>query len=75
MKDDELIKSLQMLTRYEKKLSSLSWNFLRGIFYGFGFFIGSAILAGVLILILSKIEGWAYVGNYVHNIMELIRQN
>lgn len=72
--DDEIKFYIKRLARYERKLSSLSWNFWRGVVYGLGFFIGSAILAAVLIYILSKVEiRWA--GQYVDDIIEILKNN
>lgn len=71
MIDDELKYYTKQLARYERNLASLSWNFWRGVIYGFGFFIGSAILAAVLIYVLSKIQGWAYIGDVIKQIIEI----
>lgn len=71
MADEELIYHIKKLEKYEGKLSSLWWNFWRGIVYGLGFFIGSALLAAVLIYVLSKIQGWAFIGDYIKKILEI----
>ncbi len=68
--DEELKKSIRDLVRYNRKLSSVWWTFLRGILYGLGFFIGSAVLAAVLIYIFTKLEGWGLIGDSIHNIFE-----
>jgi hypothetical protein len=75
MFDEELVKHIKFLEKYERKLSSLWWNFWRGIVYGLGFFIGSALLAAVIIYIMSKISGWAYIGHYVHEIIQIVNKN
>ncbi len=73
--DDDLKYYTRQLARYERKLSSLSWNFWRGVVYGLGFFIGSAILAALLIYILSGIEGWGNIGKFVHDIIQILKNN
>lgn len=72
--DNEHIYATKTLTESIKKSNSLWWSLLRGIFYGFGFFIGSAILAAAVIYVLSKIQGWAYIGDAVKKILEISGQ-
>lgn len=69
--DKEYREALISIAKNEKKLASLKWNFFRGVIYGLGFFIGSALLAAVLIYILSKIQGWAYIGDFVKQIIDI----
>lgn len=54
------------------KSNNLWWAMFRGIFYGFGFFIGSAILAAALIYVSSKIQGWAYIGDFVEKFIDIV---
>lgn len=70
MDDQELKKALVDMAKAQKKLSSLWLTFCRGVFYGLGFFIGSAILATVVIYILSKLEGWGTIGSFIQNIVD-----
>jgi hypothetical protein len=72
MNDEELRKSIIVLTKYERKLSSLHHSFWRGVFYGFGFFIGSAILAGLFIWVLSHIGGDTYFGRLIERIVDIV---
>ena len=65
----QLNESIKRLTAVTEKSASVRWAFLRGIFYGLGFFIGSAILAAGVIYILSKLQGWGFIGNFVEAIM------
>jgi len=69
MTDEELKKTLLDMAKSQKKAASLWWNFLRGVFYGLGFFIGSAILAAAIIYILSKLEGWDIFGGSIEQII------
>ena len=73
--DDELKFYIKRLAKYERKLSSLSWNFWRGVVYGLGFFIGSAILAAVLIYVLSRIQGWGWIGQAGQDIINIMKNN
>lgn len=73
--EKELKKELANLNLALHRSNSLGWSLLRGIFYGFGVFVGSALLVGLLLFILSRIEGWAYIGRYAHNILELLSQS
>lgn len=72
--EDELKVEIRKLTNALKVSNSFWHSFIKSIINGFGFFIGSAILVAALLYILSHIEGWAYIGRYAHNIMEVMRQ-
>lgn len=63
--DQSLKESIDALVKYNKKLSSVWWTFLRGILYGLGFFIGSAILAAATIYVLSKIDFFKGVADFI----------
>ena len=67
----ELNSDIKKLTKVVNKSNSLWLAFFRGIFYGLGFFIGSAILAAVLIYILSRLQGWAYIGDVIQKILNI----
>lgn len=71
MDDQELKKALIDMAKAQKKSNSLGLTFLKGIINGLGFFIGSAILAAVLIYILSKVEGWSTFGGFIKRILDL----
>jgi len=66
---DRLAKAIENMAKSQDKTASVWWTFLRGIFYGLGFFIGSAILAAAVIYILSKLEGWGSMGGFIQNIV------
>ena len=65
----ELVKELLV---YEKKLVSMSNSFYRGIFYGLGFFIGSAILVAVIIYILSLLLRNSPVSNQFQELINTV---
>lgn len=69
---NNLEKSIRELTVYEKRISSVGWTFVRGITYGLGFFIGSAMLTTVLIYILSKFQGVSGIGKLIQQIINSI---
>jgi|GEM_PF-1260525 len=60
---------------YQKKQASLKWNFWRGVFYGFGFFVGSALIATALVYILDKISvnGNGFFTEIIRKIVEVVR--
>ena len=66
-------KEVELLEKIEKntgKMTELWHNLLRGIFYGFGFFVGSAIFAAIVISILSK-----YIAQeWTNNILDMIQK-
>ncbi len=66
---DRLTKAIGSLAKAQDKTASAWWTFLRGICYGLGFFIGSAILAAAVIYILSRLEGWGSMGGFIQDIV------
>lgn len=74
MEDQELKSALIEMAKSQKRSVSLSANFWRGVVYGFGFFIGSAILAASLLYLLSHIglEGNNFFSKAVKNVVEAV---
>lgn len=72
----ELRSVILQLNKLQKRQISLTWNFWRGVLYGFGFFIGSAILATIIIYILShlQINENTVFGNFIENILKLFER-
>lgn len=70
----KLEKTNRELARANWKIASVWWSLLRGATYGTGIVIGTALLTTLLFFILSKIEGWEFIGRYAHNILEILRQ-
>jgi hypothetical protein len=66
---DRLASSIESLAKSEAKSASALWSFLRGMFYGVGFFVGSALLAAAIIYILSKFEGSSFIGGFIHDVV------
>ena len=65
-------KKLEELIILQKKQTSLRWNFYRGIIYGFGFFVGSVLLIGAVIYILSFINTIPMIGEFTSQIIDFI---
>lgn len=62
---------MKKLTKAVSRSNNLWWAFFRGIFYGLGFFIGSAVLAAALIYVLSRLQDWAYIGDLIEKILNI----
>lgn len=67
---ERLSRAIESLAQSEAKSASAWWTFLRGAMYGLGFFIGSAILAAVVILILSKLQNFGSIGSFIHDVIQ-----
>ena len=63
------------LVETEKKVVSLKWSLFRGVFYGFGVFLGSVILVAFLVWVLSQINTAPVIGDYVSKILDQIDQH
>lgn len=74
-KESELEKSLTKLEEAINKQNSFRSSFWRGVFNGFGFFVGSAILTAVLILILAKLPDTNPIGHFLHSIVDVVNEN
>lgn len=67
----ELSEEIGQLAKIEKKQASVWWTFLRAAMYGLGFFIGSAVLAAVVLIILSRFQRFGNLGDIVDQIMKI----
>lgn len=72
--DHEFLYLLKKLNDSLRKQNSFWWTFWRGAFNGLGLLFGTAVLAIVVIYVLTKIQGWAYVGDFAARVLELARQ-
>ncbi|MEA1909832.1 MAG: DUF5665 domain-containing protein [Patescibacteria group bacterium] len=66
---------IDKLLKYQEKQVSLKFNFYRGIVYGFGFFIGSAVLVGFLFYILSLVDTVPILGDFTVRIVEFVQEH
>jgi hypothetical protein len=78
LRDDlkQLQNILDDLNKYQKRQASLRWNFWRGVFYGFGFFIGSVLLTAALVYVLGHLgtDGNSVFGRFIENIVETVEK-
>jgi hypothetical protein len=72
----DLHEVLNEVKHYWKKQSSLKWNFLKGIIYGFGFFIGSAVIVGFLLYLLTRlnISSDSLLGRFIRDFIDIIQK-
>jgi|GEM_PF-994333 len=71
---DEISKELAVLSKRIARQNNLWWVLLRGIFNGFGIFVGSVILIAILIWILSLLNTAPIIGDYVSKIVDVVNQ-
>ena len=64
---------LNQLIKLQEKQVSLRATLIRGICSGFGFFIGSAVLVGLLVYILSMINTVPIIGHYTAAIVDFVK--
>ncbi|AKM82409.1 TPA: hypothetical protein DD449_04945 [Candidatus Berkelbacteria bacterium] len=57
------------------KANSLKWTFIKGIFGGFGFFLGSALFATILLYIIKVLTNIPIVGRFFFELLNLFKQN
>lgn len=68
---DEVLQELfNDLYRDRKRIYKV--NFLRGVFFGFGSFLGATLLVAVLIWLLSLFVNIPVIGDYFHNAQQSI---
>jgi hypothetical protein len=74
MSEEALIKSMEKLVAATEKSNSLKQNFLRGALYGFGVFVGGAILVGGLVFLLShvSIQSDSIFARFINRIVEIV---
>lgn len=63
------------LIGYANPRRFLWFNFLRGIVYGLGIFIGGTIIVAIVIGVLGKFDDNLIIGPFVKRIMEIIQSN
>lgn len=62
------------LIKLQEKQVSLYWNLFRGVIYGFGFFIGSALLVGILVYLLSLVDAVPILGDFTTRIIDFVQE-
>jgi len=71
--DNKLIESIERLEKATRRTTSLGWNVLRGLFYGFGWVIGLALIATLAIYILPLIGEGNAVGKFIQAIANAVK--
>lgn len=71
---DRLEEAVKRQTKVQEKLANPWWNLWRGVMYGLGVFIGSALLAAILIWILSQINTAPLIGGYIDQILHFVKR-
>ena len=64
---DQIIEQLELLNKKMTQQNSVRHNFMKGIIYGVGFFIGSVVIATILLGLLSP---WFGQIDFVRNNFE-----
>lgn len=64
---DKIIEQLELLNKKMTQQNSVRHNFMKGIIYGIGFFIGSVVIATILLGLLSP---WFGKIDFVRNTFE-----
>jgi uncharacterized protein DUF5665 len=65
--------SIERLTAVQASLASPWRSFVRGVYSGFGVFVSSALIVGVLVYVLSLMNTAPLVGEYISNVLEFIQ--
>jgi len=73
MINQKLIESLNKLEATQVKLASRKQSFLRGMYYGLGFFVGGTLIVTILLYLLSFFDTAPVVGEYISEILLFIK--
>ncbi len=68
------IKASLLLKTYESISSALFLQFIKGIFFGFGSFLGATIVVSIVVYILSNFEFIPIIGEWVKSILVEIKK-
>ena len=70
----EELKELNFMKIHESAWKFLYYNLLRGLAIGLGSVVGATLLVTIFIQILAQIEFIPILGNYAHQIIEIIER-
>ena len=70
----EELKEHNFMRSHESAWKFLYYNLLRGLAIGLGSVVGATLLVTILIQILAQIEFIPILGNYAHQIIEIIER-
>jgi hypothetical protein len=68
------IKTSPLLKTYESISNALFLQFIKGIFFGFGSFLGATIVVSIVVYLLSNIEFVPIIGEWVKSILAEIQK-
>ena len=70
----EELKEHNFMKIHESSWRFLYFNLLRGLAIGLGSLIGATLLVSILLAILAQIEFIPILGNYAHQVIEIIEK-
>ena len=70
----EELKEHNFMKIHESSWRFLYFNLLRGLAIGLGSVIGATLLVSILLTILAQIEFIPILGNYAHQVIEIIEK-
>ncbi|MEL1226526.1 MAG: DUF5665 domain-containing protein [Candidatus Neomarinimicrobiota bacterium] len=70
----EELKEHNFMKIHESSWRFLYFNLLRGLAIGLGSVIGATLLVSILVAILAQIEFIPILGNYAHQVIEIIEK-
>lgn len=70
----EELKEHNFMKIHESSWRFLYFNLLRGLAIGLGSVIGATLLVSILLAILAQIEFIPILGNYAHQVIEIIEK-
>lgn len=57
------------------RFSVYKMNFIRGVFFGFGSFLGATLLVALFVSVLTLLSGWVpQIGDFLDKIVRLLTQ-
>lgn len=68
----DLKAQIEKLAQEQQKANSFWAVFLRGVAYGFGFFIGGTVIVAILISLLSRLSASSELGHLGTRLLQLI---
>ena len=70
----EELKDHNFMKIHESSIKFIYYNLLRGLAIGLGSVVGATLLVSILVAILAQIEFIPILGNYAHQVIEIIEK-
>ena len=70
----EELKDHNFMKIHESPIKFIYYNLLRGLAIGLGSVVGATLLVSILVAILAQIELIPILGNYAHQVIEIIEK-